>query len=122
MNKLNSVSFAQSLAKLEPKQFCSFLLQSNRNYSNKSHKSDRVALITGSTSGIGLGIAERFASYGHTVVINGFGPQESINASIEKLKKLGKLKIFGIISYKTKFICLIALKKAPKRLSTLPLI
>ena len=115
MNKLNSVSFAQSLAKLEPKQFCSFLLQPNRNYSNKTHKSDRVALITGSTSGIGLGIAERFASYGHTVVINGFGPQDSINASIEKLKKLGKLKIFRKISFKTKYIGLIVLKKAPKR-------
>ena len=32
----------------------------------------RVALITGSTSGIGLGLAEAFAAEGASLVINGF--------------------------------------------------
>ena len=33
----------------------------------------KPALITGSTSGIGLGIAKRFASGGANIVLNGFG-------------------------------------------------
>ena len=38
----------------------------------------KTALITGSTSGIGLGIAERFASLGHNIVLNGFGEADEI--------------------------------------------
>lgn len=32
----------------------------------------KTALITGSTSGIGLGIAEAFAAEGANIVLNGF--------------------------------------------------
>jgi 3-hydroxybutyrate dehydrogenase len=39
----------------------------------------RVALVTGSTSGIGLGIARALAAAGAGVVLNGFGPAASIS-------------------------------------------
>jgi len=42
---------------------------------------DKVALITGSTSGIGLGIARAMAGAGAAVVLNGFGKPEEISAT-----------------------------------------
>jgi 3-hydroxybutyrate dehydrogenase len=41
----------------------------------------RVALVTGSTSGIGLGIARALAAAGATVVLNGFGRADEIEAA-----------------------------------------
>jgi len=38
----------------------------------------RVAIVTGSTSGIGLGIARALASQGAAVVLNGFGREDEI--------------------------------------------
>jgi 3-hydroxybutyrate dehydrogenase len=41
---------------------------------------DKTALITGSTSGIGLGIARSLAAQGANIVFNGFGDISEINA------------------------------------------
>jgi 3-hydroxybutyrate dehydrogenase len=48
---------------------------------------DKVALITGSTSGIGLGIASALAGAGAAVVLNGFGKPEEIAATQAAITK-----------------------------------
>ena len=50
---------------------------------------DKTAIVTGSTSGIGLGLAEGFAKAGANVVINGFGDPEEIEAERARLDGLG---------------------------------
>jgi len=44
---------------------------------------NRTALVTGSTSGIGLGIAEALARQGANIILNGLGPADEI----EELRK-----------------------------------
>ncbi|WP_247372241.1 MULTISPECIES: SDR family NAD(P)-dependent oxidoreductase [unclassified Bradyrhizobium] len=41
---------------------------------------DKVAIVTGSTSGIGLGIARELARLGANLVLNGFGDANEIEA------------------------------------------
>lgn len=45
----------------------------------------RVAIVTGSTSGIGLAIAEAFATAGMTVVLNGLGEPSEVEATRARL-------------------------------------
>jgi 3-hydroxybutyrate dehydrogenase len=47
----------------------------------------KLALVTGSTSGIGLGIARNFASKGINVVLNGFGEASAIEEIRSNLAK-----------------------------------
>jgi 3-hydroxybutyrate dehydrogenase len=44
----------------------------------------KTALVTGSTSGIGLGIAQAFAAQGANVMLNGFGDAEAAKAEVAK--------------------------------------
>lgn len=49
----------------------------------------RVAIVTGSTSGIGLGIAQALAEAGAGLVINGFGKAEEIEQTRQDLELFG---------------------------------
>ncbi|MEC9369346.1 MAG: 3-hydroxybutyrate dehydrogenase [Pseudomonadota bacterium] len=47
----------------------------------------KSAIVTGSTSGIGLGIARALASAGANVMLNGFGDRKEIDRTREKIEK-----------------------------------
>lgn len=47
----------------------------------------KTALVTGSTSGIGLGIARAFAGAGMNAVLNGFGSSHDIDAARSQLEQ-----------------------------------
>lgn len=49
----------------------------------------KTALITGSTSGVGLGIAMGFAAQGTNIIINGFGDADQIELERQKIESMG---------------------------------
>lgn len=49
----------------------------------------KTAVITGSTSGIGLAIAKGFAKTGANIVLNGFGSADEIRAVTDEVAGLG---------------------------------
>jgi 3-hydroxybutyrate dehydrogenase len=53
----------------------------------------KTALVTGSTSGIGLGLATRFAAMDMNVVLNGFGDSGEIEALRRRLESEHKVKV-----------------------------
>jgi 3-hydroxybutyrate dehydrogenase len=54
----------------------------------------RTALVTGSTSGIGLGVAEALAAEGATIVLNGFGDRMQIEDTRQKLEQTHDVAAF----------------------------
>lgn len=50
------------------------------------------ALVTGSTSGIGLAIAHSLARAGANIVLNGFGDHKEIEAIRQEFEKVYKIK------------------------------
>ncbi|MBX2870880.1 MAG: 3-ketoacyl-ACP reductase [Saprospiraceae bacterium] len=54
----------------------------------------QVALITGGSRGIGLGIAHALAAEGWSIAINGMRPAEQVQATLEELKKHGTEVIY----------------------------
>jgi 3-hydroxybutyrate dehydrogenase len=57
------------------------------------HLDKKVALITGSTSGIGLGIAMRFAEAGYHIILNGFGDPEKIQWTAASLAEMHQVEV-----------------------------
>ena len=53
------------------------------------HLKGKTAIITGSTSGIGLGMAHALADQGVHIMMNGFGEADEIEASRKDLEKKG---------------------------------
>ena len=53
----------------------------------------KVALVTGSTSGIGLGIAKAMAAQGASIMLNGLGKPEDIQKAQDDVKAAGAPKI-----------------------------
>jgi NAD(P)-dependent dehydrogenase (short-subunit alcohol dehydrogenase family) len=49
---------------------------------------DRIILVTGSSSGIGLAVARALASHGATVILHGRNPRK-LDAAYEEIKRLG---------------------------------
>ena len=53
----------------------------------------KTALITGSTSGIGLGIAQALAAKGCNILLNGFGPRAEIEALVADIGRRFQVEV-----------------------------
>jgi 3-hydroxybutyrate dehydrogenase len=55
----------------------------------------KTALITGSTSGIGLGLAKGLAGAGANIIMNGFGDVDAIEAERRSIEALGRTCLYS---------------------------
>jgi 3-hydroxybutyrate dehydrogenase len=55
----------------------------------------RVAVVTGSTSGIGLGVAQALATHGAAVMLNGFGSRTAIDSAITRVAAYGTPVVYS---------------------------
>ena len=63
------------------------------NINTQQELAGKVSLVTGSTSGIGLGIARALAAAGSEVVLNGFGKPEEVANAQEKIASEFKVRV-----------------------------
>jgi len=61
----------------------------NMNIANDQFLAGKSAIVTGSTSGIGLGIARRLAAAGANVMVNGLGDQDQVDAAVQSVSDAG---------------------------------
>ncbi len=54
---------------------------------------ERVAIVTGSTSGIGLGIASLLAKNGHSVILNGLGDPDDIEETRASIARESNVRV-----------------------------
>ncbi len=65
----------------------------NAHAPDKRPLADKTAIVTGSTSGIGLGIARAFAKAGMNVMINGFGAETDVKRTLSAVQDAYGTKI-----------------------------
>ncbi|MCC7305667.1 MAG: 3-hydroxybutyrate dehydrogenase [Alphaproteobacteria bacterium] len=82
----------------------------------------KTAIITGSTSGIGLGIATAFAKEGINVVINGFGKPEDIEKERKMLEGLGVKALYNAADMTKPEQIAAMVDEAAKKLGTVDII
>jgi 3-oxoacyl-[acyl-carrier protein] reductase len=70
---------------------------------NKKHMTNKVALVTGGSRGIGLGIATELAALGYNLAINGQRPEHEVASTLAQLTSYGIKVIYcpGNIANKT---------------------
>ena len=76
---------------------------------------DHAAVITGATSGIGLGLAEAFAAAGCRIAVNGIATAQEADALVTRLQQLGAEVLFHPADLADPKQCVALMEAAEKR-------